>query len=408
MSNGIIHLPELSITKEKFLEIYKKHFKKEDTMDFVDKLKNIIKESIEQETMTKQYVLTMIENAFDLIEKDDIIVYDPPQNRNVNFIITMPKQIDMDDIGAGIAALEDKDILGDKFAIEKSSPRILNISIPKEYLSESLMTEENKVNNDSMKNFIKVLGSEFGIDLSKYDIEELLKGFEVEKEHGTRDMETNVTDDDPVKTLKIALAHLNEIPDYYTKLAKYVENGGTKEGLKEEKKKWKYNPWAVCTDNVGREDKEKYEKCVKGVKKSQIDEEIVSPVKNKMLLDKDLVESIGEKNIDSLKEFLLDCCDELNINEPIKVCLKSKRGGPITTTASYNTENHDVFVYAKGRHIIDVMRSCAHELKHMDQNLKGELTSESGKDGSPHENEAHAFSGFMIRKFGKKYPNIYE
>ena len=41
---------------------------------------------------------------------------------------------------------------------------------------------------------------------------------EVELEHGRQDPATNVTDDDPVLTGKIALAHLNEFPDYYERL----------------------------------------------------------------------------------------------------------------------------------------------------------------------------------------------
>ena len=40
-----------------------------------------------------------------------------------------------------------------------------------------------------------------------------------ELEHGTRDPETNVTDDDLSQTGKIALAHLKEFPDYYSQLA---------------------------------------------------------------------------------------------------------------------------------------------------------------------------------------------
>ena len=44
-------------------------------------------------------------------------------------------------------------------------------------------------------------------------------GMDVELEHGTHDPETNVTDDDVVVTAKIARAHLNEFPDYYTRLA---------------------------------------------------------------------------------------------------------------------------------------------------------------------------------------------
>ena len=41
-----------------------------------------------------------------------------------------------------------------------------------------------------------------------------------ELEHGARDPQTNVTDDDVIITAKIARAHLNEFPDYYTRLAK--------------------------------------------------------------------------------------------------------------------------------------------------------------------------------------------
>jgi hypothetical protein len=46
---------------------------------------------------------------------------------------------------------------------------------------------------------------------------------DVELEHGTRDIETNVTNDDPVLTGKIAYAHLKEFPDYYDRLDKMEE-----------------------------------------------------------------------------------------------------------------------------------------------------------------------------------------
>jgi Protein of unknown function (DUF5661) len=44
-------------------------------------------------------------------------------------------------------------------------------------------------------------------------------GMDVELEHGTLDVATNVTDDDVAVTAKIARAHLNEFPDYYSRLA---------------------------------------------------------------------------------------------------------------------------------------------------------------------------------------------
>lgn len=50
------------------------------------------------------------------------------------------------------------------------------------------------------------------------ELEAFRRGMEVELEHGSRDPRTNVTDDDPILTGKIALAHLREFPDYYARL----------------------------------------------------------------------------------------------------------------------------------------------------------------------------------------------
>jgi len=52
----------------------------------------------------------------------------------------------------------------------------------------------------------------------QFDLDQFTKGMSVELEHGSRDPETNVTNDDPLLTGKIALAHLREFPDYYTRL----------------------------------------------------------------------------------------------------------------------------------------------------------------------------------------------
>ena len=64
-------------------------------------------------------------------------------------------------------------------------------------------------------------GERIGIDwdTSRFDVEQLRMGMDVELEHGTQDPATNVTDDDVETTAKIARAHLNEFPDYYTRLA---------------------------------------------------------------------------------------------------------------------------------------------------------------------------------------------
>ena len=66
------------------------------------------------------------------------------------------------------------------------------------------------------------IGTEIGIDWesASFEVEQFRAGMDVELEHGLHDPTTNVTNDDPLVTGKIALAHLRELPDYYIRLAR--------------------------------------------------------------------------------------------------------------------------------------------------------------------------------------------
>lgn len=66
----------------------------------------------------------------------------------------------------------------------------------------------------------KRIGKELLISWKEIDLSEFTRGLNVELEHGSKDPQTNVTDNDAKLTGEIALAHLKEIPDYYTRLAK--------------------------------------------------------------------------------------------------------------------------------------------------------------------------------------------
>ena len=59
----------------------------------------------------------------------------------------------------------------------------------------------------------KILGTPF----DKFSLDDLITGINIELEHGKVNPQTNVTNDDLLTTMKIALAHLNEFPDYYNK-----------------------------------------------------------------------------------------------------------------------------------------------------------------------------------------------
>ena len=76
-------------------------------------------------------------------------------------------------------------------------------------------------------NEARSVGEQLGIDWasSPFDLEQFRAGMDVELEHGRRDPDTDVTGDDALLTGKIALAHLRELPDYYTRLARMEAEG---------------------------------------------------------------------------------------------------------------------------------------------------------------------------------------
>jgi hypothetical protein len=77
------------------------------------------------------------------------------------------------------------------------------------------------------------IGEQIGIDWSSapFDVEQFRAGLDVELEHGAHDPQTDVTGDDPTTTGKIALAHLKEFPDYYTRLEAMEERAKQDHGV---------------------------------------------------------------------------------------------------------------------------------------------------------------------------------
>jgi Protein of unknown function (DUF5661) len=90
------------------------------------------------------------------------------------------------------------------------------------------MSAERKVSADEARG----VGEQIGIDWesSPFDVEQLRIGMEVEFEHGSHDPQTNVTDDEPIVTGKIAWAHLKEFADYYVRLRQMEAEAEAEEG----------------------------------------------------------------------------------------------------------------------------------------------------------------------------------
>ena len=78
------------------------------------------------------------------------------------------------------------------------------------------MADKRRISAEEAKD----VGSKLGLDWNQIDLEQFRRGLEVELEHGARDPQTDVTNDDLMLTGKIAWAHLKEFADYYTRLDK--------------------------------------------------------------------------------------------------------------------------------------------------------------------------------------------
>ena len=81
------------------------------------------------------------------------------------------------------------------------------------------MTEKRRTSTEEAQR----VGDEIGVDWERFDLEQFRAGMDIEFEHGSQDPQTNVTDDDPIVTGKIALAHMKEFPDYYERLERMEE-----------------------------------------------------------------------------------------------------------------------------------------------------------------------------------------
>ena len=79
---------------------------------------------------------------------------------------------------------------------------------------------------------------------------------------------------------------------------------------------------------------------------------------------------------------------------------KEKHG--IKTTAYYDPRDNTIKIYAKGRMLMDSLRSLAHEMTHMMQNEMGLITGPVKDEGGFHEDQANAKAGLIVKRFIKR------
>jgi len=111
-----------------------------------------------------------------------------------------------------------------------------------------------------------------------------------------------------------------------------------------------------------------------------------------------------------IEDFVEFCIKELDLSRKVKLRLRrdpewSRRN---KTFGRYNEATQELEVAVGQRHIMDVLRTLGHELVHQKQNEIGVVPPDAGSDGSAWENEANAEAGVLMRKYGKKHPDLFE
>ncbi len=111
------------------------------------------------------------------------------------------------------------------------------------------------------------------------------------------------------------------------------------------------------------------------------------------------------ENLALISEFIDRCNNELSIDKECNYSIyfvddRKKHG--IKTTAFYDPSDNTIKIYAKGRMIIDCLRSLAHEMTHMMQQEKGLITGPVKDEGGFHEDQANAKAGLIVKRFIKQ------
>jgi hypothetical protein len=121
-------------------------------------------------------------------------------------------------------------------------------------------------------------------------------------------------------------------------------------------------------------------------------------------------ETDAESDEQILQDFVKFCVDQLNIERMPRVKLRRdpewcRRN---RTFGRYNDDAEMLEVAWGNRHIMDVLRTVAHELTHKHQHEREAVPADAGETGSAYENEANAQAGILMRAWAQKHPDHFE
>ena len=111
-----------------------------------------------------------------------------------------------------------------------------------------------------------------------------------------------------------------------------------------------------------------------------------------------------------LRDFVAFCARELELATEPQIRLRRDPAWSARnrTFGRYDHDNNQLEISIGNRHIMDVLRTCAHELTHQRQGETQQIDPDSGQTGSPEENQANAMAGIIMRRYGALHPELFE
>ena len=118
---------------------------------------------------------------------------------------------------------------------------------------------------------------------------------------------------------------------------------------------------------------------------------------------------LNDDKKDKLNRFVKFVKDQLELDTVPVISIQNHRKN-LKTTANYDyTKDEKIIkVCSKGRALVDVMRSIAHEMVHHKQFEQGRLKVQPPDIGGEIEDEANAKAGQFIKMYSKEDPTIYD
>lgn len=117
-----------------------------------------------------------------------------------------------------------------------------------------------------------------------------------------------------------------------------------------------------------------------------------------------------ENNVDIVDDFINFATETLELQNIPKITFidDPEVAKSMHSLGAYNSGTDELLIVKSNRLTADILRTLAHELIHLKQDELGMIEPDSGKTGSPIENEANAAAGILLRQFGQYRPEIFE